>query len=79
MSNDRTVLLAITLLLVLGVLACSFSVQTGASSKPTVEILSPPSGSRFEPGADVAVEYRATDGVAFGPWSEASRRPRPRA
>jgi hypothetical protein len=64
MSKYRRTLLAIAMLLAVGVLACTIDIGAGGASKPTVEILSPPSGSRVELGEDVEVQYRATDALA---------------
>jgi hypothetical protein len=59
MSRSRMILVAALLLLVGGALAC-----TGGSQKPSVEILSPPSGSQVALGEQVRVEYRASDATA---------------
>jgi hypothetical protein len=59
MSRSRMILVAALLLLVGGALAC-----TGESQKPTVEILSPPSGTQVAVGEKVQVEYRASDANA---------------
>jgi hypothetical protein len=59
MSNRRMILVAALLLLVGGALAC-----TGGPQKPSVEILSPPSGSEVALGEAVQVEYRASDPAA---------------
>jgi hypothetical protein len=59
MTNGRRILLAAVLLLVGGALAC-----WGGTQKPSVEILSPPTGSQVALGEDVLVEYRATDATA---------------
>ena len=65
MSHHRRTLFAVGLLLTVGVLACTPGLGTGGGpSKPTVEILGPPSGSRVEPGEVVEVQYRAVDAVA---------------
>lgn len=64
MSDHRRTLLPIALLLALSVLACSIGAPTVESSKPTVEILSPPSGSRVSAGEEVEVLYSATDAIA---------------
>jgi hypothetical protein len=56
MMNGRGVLVAAVLLLMGGALACM-----GGPQKPSVEILSPPSGSAVAQGEEVSVEYRATD------------------
>ena len=56
MTNGRRILAAAVLLLMGGALAC-----VGGPQKPSVEILSPPSGSQVALGEAVAVEYRATD------------------
>jgi hypothetical protein len=58
MSNYRRILF-IVVLLVVGVLACN-----GGAAKPTVEILSPPSGTQVALGEQVEVEYRASDATA---------------
>lgn len=60
----RRTLLSIALLLGLSVLACNIGAPTEESSRPTVEILSPPSGSRVSVGEEVEVLYRATDSIA---------------
>ena len=59
MSNGRMILVAALLLLVGGALAC-----VGGPQKPSVEILSPPSGSEVALGETVQVEYRASDPAA---------------
>jgi len=59
MTNGRRILVAALLLLVGGALAC-----VGGSQKPSVEILSPPSGSQVALGEEVLVEYRAADATA---------------
>jgi hypothetical protein len=59
MTNSRRILVAAVLLLVGGALAC-----VGGPQKPTVEILSPPSGSQVALGEEVSVQYRATDATA---------------
>jgi hypothetical protein len=59
MSNHQRILVAALLLLVAGVLAC-----VGGPQKPSVEILSPLSGSQVAVGEDVLVEYRASDTTA---------------
>lgn len=59
MTNSQKILVAAVLLLVGGALAC-----TGGPQKPSVEILSPPSGSQFALGEEVSVQYRATDATA---------------
>jgi len=56
MSNHRMILVAALLLLLGGALAC-----VGGPQKPSVEILSPPSGSEVALGEAVQVEYRASD------------------
>jgi Tol biopolymer transport system component len=63
MSEHRRTLLPITLLLALSLLACSIGAPTAEPSQPTVEILSPPSGTRVSPGEEVEVLYNATDPV----------------
>lgn len=62
MSNHRWTFVILIVLLALGMLACSIS--TGGPTKPTAEILSPPSGSQVALGEEVEVEYRASDPVA---------------
>jgi Tol biopolymer transport system component len=62
MSRHRKLLLITILLLGAGLLACTIS---GAGGKPTVEILSPPSGTQVLPGEQVEVQYRATDPTAI--------------
>jgi hypothetical protein len=64
MSQYRTIVLALGLLLAAGVLACSIDLGTGEARKPMVEILSPPSGSQLELGEELEVQYRAVDEVA---------------
>ncbi len=59
MSSRRTILVVVLFLLVGGVLAC-----VGGPQKPSVEILSPPSGSQVALEEEVQVEYRATDADA---------------
>ena len=59
MQKVRGVLAAVLLLLVGGALAC-----VGGPQKPSVEILSPPSGSNVALGEEILVEYRATDATA---------------
>jgi len=59
MTHVRTTLGAGLLLLVGGALAC-----VGGPQKPSVEILSPPSGSLVALGEEVSVEYRASDATA---------------
>jgi hypothetical protein len=59
MSSQRRILVAALLLLVAGALAC-----VGGPQKPSVEIVSPPSGSQVPLGEEVEVQYRATDSVA---------------
>jgi hypothetical protein len=59
MSSRRTILVVVLFLLVGGALAC-----VGGPQKPSVEILSPPSGSQVALGEEVEVEYRATDADA---------------
>ncbi len=64
MSRYRWSLLALGLLLAVGILACSFEVEgLGGPGKPTVEILSPPSGSQVPVGEEMGVEFRAEDEV----------------
>lgn len=64
MSQYRTIVLALGLLLAAGVLACTIDLGTGEARKPMVEILSPPSGSQVELGEELEVQYRAVDEVA---------------
>lgn len=59
MTNGRRILAAAVLLLMGGALAC-----VGGPQKPSVEILSPPSGSAVALGEEVLVEYRAADATA---------------
>ena len=59
MSNYRRILFIIIVLLIAGILACD-----GEAAKPTVEILSPPSGTQVALGEQVEVEYRASDATA---------------
>lgn len=53
------------LLLILGALACDLSdvsgLFSGGANKPNVSITSPPSGSQFQEGQDVAVQSISTD------------------
>ncbi len=63
MWDYRRTLFALGLLLAVGVLACTIDLGAGAS-KPIVEIISPPSGSRVELGEEVEVQCRAVDEVA---------------
>jgi len=65
MLDYRRIMLALGLLLAVGMLACSIDMGAGGAVNPTVEILSPPSGSRVAPGEDLEVQYRATDAVAI--------------
>jgi hypothetical protein len=58
-SNHRTIVLTIALLLGFSLSACG-----GAAAKPAVEILSPPSGTQVAVGEQVEVQYRATDATA---------------
>lgn len=54
----------LSLVLVLGVLACDASNITsllGGSDKPVVVIASPPSGSQFHEGEEIAVQSTSTD------------------
>ena len=60
MTHYRKMLLVVALLLALGVLACSL----GTPAKPSVEILSPPTGTQVGAGEEVEVEYRASDPTA---------------
>ena len=64
MSDSRKTLLGIALLLAVGILACGVDMGGEGPAKPTVEILSPASGSRVALGEDLEVQYRATDSVA---------------
>jgi hypothetical protein len=63
MSDSRKTLLGIALLLAVGILACGVDMGGEGPSKPVVEILSPPSGSRVQLGEEVAVQFRAVDEV----------------
>ena len=63
MLDYRRTLLLITMLLAVGMLACTVDLGTRQASKPVVEILSPPSGSRVQLGEEVAVQFRAVDEV----------------
>jgi Tol biopolymer transport system component len=58
----RKWIVAVALLLTLPALACSLDL--GGANKPTVEILSPPSGTQVTLADEVEVQYRATDPVA---------------
>lgn len=58
MLNCRRILFVVALLLVGGILACM------EPSKPSVEILSPPSGIQVAVREQVEVQYRANDEVA---------------
>jgi transglutaminase-like putative cysteine protease len=60
MAGERRFWGALVLLLALSILSCSL----GPTAEPTVEILSPPSGSRVALGEEVEIHYRATDEVA---------------
>jgi len=62
MSHYRKTLFIVGVLLVASALACS--IDMGGATKPTVEILSPPSGTEVDLGQEVQVEYRATDATA---------------
>jgi len=62
--NRRKMLLGCVLLLTVGILACGVDMGGEGPAKPTVEILSPASGSRVALGQEVEVQYRATDAVA---------------
>jgi hypothetical protein len=65
MSNNRRALL-LSLLAGVSLLACTVLEDMGLSggpSKPTVEILSPPSGTQVTLGQQVEVQYRASDEV----------------
>jgi hypothetical protein len=62
MSHYRKILFIVGVLLVASALACS--IDMGGATKPTVEILSPPSGTEVDLGQEVQVEYRATDATA---------------
>jgi Tol biopolymer transport system component len=64
MSDSRKTLLGIALLLTAGILACSMDIGGEGPSKPTVEIVSPASGTRVALGQELEVQYRATDAVA---------------
>lgn len=64
MSHYRRTLFAVGLLLAVGVLACGPDIGIGGPSKPTLEILGPPSGSQVELGEEVEVQYRAVDAAA---------------
>lgn len=63
-NYGRTLLLTVAALLGASVLACSIEMGGAGPHKPSVEILSPPSGSRVALGEQVEVEYRAIDAVA---------------
>ncbi len=63
MLGYRRTMLVLGLLLAAGALACNMDLGIGQASKPVVEILSPPSGSRVELGEEVAVLFRAVDEV----------------
>ena len=62
MSHYRKNLFIVGVLLLASALACS--IDMGGASKPSVEILSPPSGTEVGLGEEVKVEYRATDATA---------------
>jgi hypothetical protein len=64
MLHYRRTLLLIAMLLAAGMLACTIELGGGEVSKPMVEVLSPPNGSRVEVGEEVEVQYQATDAVA---------------
>ena len=63
MLDYRRKILVVVLLLAASVLACSVDLGPGQPSKPVVEIVSPPSGSRVQLGEEVAVQFRAVDEV----------------
>lgn len=62
MSHHRKILFIVGVLLVASALACS--IEMGSASQPSVEILSPLSGTEVGLGEEVEVEYRATDATA---------------
>jgi hypothetical protein len=65
-SNDRRILFLFSLLASVGLLACTIIEDLGfggGPSKPSVEILSPPSGSQVALGQQVEVQYQASDRV----------------
>jgi Tol biopolymer transport system component len=62
--NRRKMLSAMVVLLAVGIVACTMDIGGEGSSKPTVEILSPASGSRVALGQELEVQYRATDSIA---------------
>jgi flagellar basal body rod protein FlgG len=59
MKRCRTVLILVVVLIFGGILACTPTPSGG--TKPVVEILSPPSGSRVAAGEEVEVQFRATE------------------
>lgn len=63
MMDYRRILLVIAMLLAVGALACTIDLGAGEVSKPLVEIMSPPNGSRVQLGEEVAVQFRAVDEV----------------
>jgi hypothetical protein len=65
MLHYRRMALALGLLLGAGALACAVNLGIGEASKPVVEILSPPSGSRVQLGEEVAVQFRGVDEVGL--------------
>ncbi|HEM60967.1 MAG TPA: hypothetical protein ENO24_01650, partial [Chloroflexi bacterium] len=65
MRSRRVLFSAMIGLLVLGILACNLDTGGQVPSGPSVEIVSPPDGSRVDLGQEVEVQYRATDAVAI--------------
>jgi Tol biopolymer transport system component len=63
-SFRRKMIRAILAVLAIGVPACSTQTAEEDLGKPTVEIVSPPSGNRVAKGQQVEVQYRAIDPVA---------------
>jgi hypothetical protein len=63
MLEYRRTALLLGLVVAASVLACTVGVGGGEASKPVVEVLSPPSGSRVEVGEEVTVQFRAVDEV----------------
>lgn len=66
MSNRRSILLVLSLLVSANLLACTVIEDIGligGPTKPTVQILSPPSGSQVTLGLQVEVQFQASDAV----------------
>ncbi|MGE5262012.1 MAG: Ig-like domain-containing protein, partial [Acidobacteriota bacterium] len=63
MQRRTFYLITLLVFIVLGLLACDLG--TLSSSKPTVIISSPPSGSQYRDGEDVAVQSTSTDSTGI--------------